>query len=187
MKKPTAPTPLVIGILALQGSFAEHVVMCERLGKKTKLIRSLADTKGVTACILPGGESTVMMKLLKSTRLDQWLITAAKKGMPLYGTCAGLIVLANLGLLDVQIDRNAYGPQLYSFEDEVTLSFPSSRESIPGIFIRAPRITLTGPRVKTLAIHGRDPVLVQQKNILASSFHPELTDNTSIHHYFCGI
>lgn len=173
-----------IGILALQGSFAEHALMVKEAGGTPKFIRSLADTDGVQACILPGGESTVLHKLLKSTGLDRWLVTVAKKGLPLYGTCAGLIVLADLGLIDIQVDRNAYGPQLYSFEDEISLKLPTDHYLLPAIFIRAPKITKLGSAVHVLATHEKDPVLVQQGKILAGSFHPELTKNNAIHRYF---
>ncbi|MFH0821085.1 MAG: pyridoxal 5'-phosphate synthase glutaminase subunit PdxT [Candidatus Peregrinibacteria bacterium] len=181
MQKPPAQTSGLIGILALQGSFAEHSATLEKLGVQVKLIRSLADVQDVTACILPGGESTVIMKLLKSTGLDQWLTSSAKAGMSIYGTCAGLIVLANLKLLYVRVSRNAYGPQLYSFEDQVRWG----KEIIPGIFIRAPHIISTGLNVQILATHDKNPVLVRQKNILACTFHPELTQNTKVHEYFC--
>ena len=190
MKKASANPSHIIGILALQGSFAEHMAMLVRIGVPAKLIRSRADTKNITACIIPGGESTTMMQMLKSTGLDQWLIASAKAGMPMYGACAGMIVLANLGLIDIQINRNAYGPQLYSFEDAVSFranAVSRGISSMLGIFIRAPRVLSASPKVQILAKHGRDPVLVRQKNILAGSFHPELTQNTSIHEYFCGM
>mgnify|MGYP001588097597 CR=1 FL=1 len=107
-------TPKTIGVLALQGSFAEHITMLTRLGAKAVPVRSLTDVKKFDGLIIPGGESTTIMQLLDSTELKAWLVQFAKAGKPIYGTCAGMIVLANLGLIDIEVERNAYGPQLYS-------------------------------------------------------------------------
>ena len=172
-----------IGVLALQGAFIEHARMIEKWGHKAAQVRSLADTKNLDAVILPGGESTTMAKLLKKTGLDKWLVKAAKKGMPIFGVCAGMILLSNqhLGLMDIDVARNAYGPQLDSFEDDVKLK---SGGKCHGIFIRAPKITHAGKDIEVLGRHGQAPVLVRQGNILAASFHPELTNNTQIHEYF---
>jgi 5'-phosphate synthase pdxT subunit len=173
-------TPRTVGILALQGSFSEHAQMIRSLGHEVRLVRSLEDVTGLSACILPGGESTTLMKLLKKTGLDEWLMQSAQSGLPLYGTCAGMIVLAKLGLIDIDVDRNAYGTQLHSFE--TTVDFQG--EKFPGIFIRAPKIVRHGKMVDTLSKEQGMPVLVRQKNVLAGSFHPELTGDGRIHEYF---
>ena len=185
-------TPKTIGVLALQGSFAEHITMLTRLGAKAVPVRSLTDVKKFDGLIIPGGESTTIMQLLDSTELKAWLVQFAKAGKPIYGTCAGMIVLANLGLIDIEVERNAYGPQLYSFEAPLSfpcplLSSPRRRGSIPGIFIRAPRVKTFKKGVHVLATHGKDPVLLEQKNILVGSFHPELTNDQKIHRYFLSL
>ena len=177
-------TPLTIGILALQGGFAEHADMLRQLGQEIRLIRSLEDTDGVDACILPGGESTTMMKLLEKTGLDKWLKESAEKGMPIYGTCAGMIVLGNLGLIDIEVDRNAYGSQLDSFEQDLDVSSFIDNIKFCGIFIRAPKLTSLGKAVETLITDGKTPLLVRQGKIMAGSFHPELTADGRIHKYF---
>jgi len=169
-----------IGIMALQGGFAEHAEMLERMGYETVLIRSLKDTEGVSACILPGGESTTLMQLLKKTELDEWLLEKTKMGMPVFGTCAGMIVLAKLGLIDVQVDRNAYGRQLSSFEADIDFM----GRNFPGIFIRAPKVINVGATVEVLSKENQTPVLLREKNILVGSFHPELTSDSKIHEYF---
>lgn len=172
--------PYTVGILALQGGFAEHADMARRLGYEVRLVRDLSDTQGISACILPGGESTTLMKLMAETKLDEWLKKAVHAGMPVFGTCAGLIVLGNLGLLDVEIDRNAYGPQLHSFETDVEFE----GKKFPAVFIRAPKITRLGKNVEVLATEGKNPALVRQKNVLAATFHPELTGDDRVHQFF---
>ena len=172
--------PRVVGILALQGSFVEHADMVRELGYEVRLVRNSKDAKGLSACIIPGGESTTLMKLLDKTGLDAWLKEFAEKGLPIYGTCAGMIVLAELGLMDVEVDRNAYGSQLSSFEASVDFQ----GKKFPGIFIRAPKVTKIGASVEILAKEGETPVLVKQNNVLAGSFHPELTEDNRIHKYF---
>lgn len=174
-----------IGIFALQGAFIEHQKMIEKLGVDTFLIRSLSDVKSgkIDGIILPGGESTTMKKLLSKTGLDKWLIENSKKELPIFGTCAGMIILADFGLIDVEIERNAYGGQLESFETALESKF----QQLNGIFIRAPKIKRIGDNVEVIAKHGDVPVLVRQKNILIASFHPELTDDERIHEYFLGM
>jgi pyridoxal 5'-phosphate synthase pdxT subunit len=191
-----------IGIIALQGSFIEHKKMLEKLDANVILIRDLPDieNKKIDGVILPGGESTTIIQLLKKTGLDKWLIWQAKLGIPIFGTCAGMIVLADLGLIDIDVERNAYGSQLDSFETKLRLETQNSpavrcferssdgklktRNLFPGIFIRAPKVKKTGARVKVLAYHKKTPVLVRQNNIMAVSFHPELTDDMRVHEYF---
>jgi 5'-phosphate synthase pdxT subunit len=174
----------VIGIFALQGSFQEHAEIVKKLGYEAKLIRDIEDTKGVEACIIPGGESTSIFMRLERSGLDKWLKESAANGMPIYGTCAGMIILAKLGLIDIKVDRNAYGSQLDSFEKELDVSQFIDNNSFCGIFIRAPKITFYGKKVRVLIHDGDIPLLVQQNNILAGSFHPELTDDMRIHKYF---
>ena len=176
----------LIAIFALQGAFIEHQRMMEKLGAEAFLVRSLADVRGKTidGVILPGGESTTMKKLLAQTGLGEWLQEEGKKGMPIFGTCAGLILLADFGLLDVTVDRNAYGSQLDSFEDTVVCNFGNGQFEINGIFIRAPKITSTGEGVEILARYKNIPVLVKQGNVIAASFHPELTKCDRIHRFF---
>ena len=180
----------IIGVFALQGSFVEHQKMFKKLGAEVLLIRDLSDVenKKLDGVILPGGESTTIKQLFKKTGLDKWLIEQGKKGLPIFGTCAGMIVLADLGLIDIDVERNAYGSQLDSFEDEVFLKSglhksPDFRNKFPGIFIRAPKINRVGTKVKVLARHKKTPVLVRQNNVIVGSFHPELTDDLRIHKY----
>lgn len=175
-----------IGILSLQGSFAEHKKMMDKLSTDVFLVNDLADvqSKQIDGIIFPGGESTTMKKLLKKTGLDKWIINQGKKGLSIYGTCAGMILLAEMGLIDVDIERNAYGGQLNSFETLLKFETNNLKFEIPGIFIRAPRINSFGDGVEVLAKYDNEPVLLKQKNIMISSFHPELTDNTRIHEYF---
>jgi len=173
-----------IGILALQGAFAEHGKMLEKLGCKVVYIRTLADAVGVDACVIPGGESTTMKSLMKQTGLDEWLIDKGESGLPIFGTCAGVIILKNLGLLNIDVERNAYGRQLDSFESDIVWS-PDSK--FHGIFIRAPKIISVGKDVEVLAKYKNNPVLIRQKNILGATFHPELADDARIHEYFLKI
>ena len=182
-----------IAILALQGSFVEHQTALQKAGAKGFLARTLEDVeKGKPdGIILPGGESTTMMMLLKEGGLLQWLIDSIQGGMPVMATCAGLILLSgsHLNLMDVEVDRNAYGSQLNSFEEEIALKLPSHLSPLTSnaIFIRAPRITKVGKGVEVLATANGDPVWVQEDNRLGLTFHPELCDDTTIHRYFIGL
>jgi len=170
----------IVGILALQGSFAEHAKMARELGHHVRLVRSPEDVTDISACILPGGESTTLTKLLIATGLNGWLKEAVQSGLPIFGTCAGMIVLAKFGLIDIEVERNAYGPQLYSFETPIEFQ----KKKFPGVFIRAPKIVRFGKAVDILSKDRGIPVLVRQKNVLASSFHPELTTDNRIHKFF---
>jgi 5'-phosphate synthase pdxT subunit len=165
-----------IGVLALQGGFSEHVQLLKSLGCAVREVRTVEDTKGLDALVLPGGESTTLLKLMGTTGLDKW---AKKTKLPMMATCAGLIVLAKLGRLDVEIERNAYGSQLDSFEAPLKLK----TGSFLGVFIRAPKIGRTGKMVEVLAKYD-SPVLVRQGNILGLTFHPELTKDSRIHELF---
>ncbi len=171
---------VIVGVLALQGSFAEHADMIKKLGCEVRLIREVGDTLGVTACILPGGESTTLLQLLEKSGLDVWLKESAKKGMPVYGTCAGMIILSELGLIDIEVERNAYGRQLSSFETEIEFA----GKKFPGVFIRAPKVSNYAPSVDVVAQESGTPVLLKQGKVMVGSFHPELTNDSRVHEFF---
>lgn len=169
-----------IGIFALQGAFIEHKQMIEKLGYKVVLVRDMKDVEDCEfdGIILPGGESTTMNKLLKKTGLYDWLVEFVKNGGTIFGTCAGMIILSQMGLIDIEVDRNAYGSQLDSFEDKITLE---DGKKFHGIFIRAPKIKSIGKGVKILGKHEKVPVFVNEKSVYVSSFHPELTGDSRVH------
>lgn len=189
---------LLIGVLALQGAFAEHIHALERLEVNTREVRTPDDLEGVHALIIPGGESTTIGKLLEITGLDD-AIRDRPGTLPLWGTCAGMILLGTdigdsgsrvggkqplLGLMDMQLRRNAFGSQLDSFE--TTLSAPAvAAYPVPAVFIRAPVIEEVGPGVEVLArlADGR-AVAARQDWYLATAFHPELTSDLAFHRYF---
>ena len=180
-----------IGVLALQGAFEEHCKALIRLDAKPKEIRSLADwTDSLDGLILPGGESTVMGKLLHELSLFDVVKNAVEGGLPTLGTCAGLILLAkdiaggnetHLACMDIKCKRNAYGRQLGSFS--AVAPFGHLGE-IPMVFIRAPFIEKASPKVEILAQVDGKIVAARQKNMLVTAFHPELTDDLSVHKYF---
>ena len=184
-----------VGVLALQGAFREHVAAVSRLGVAAREVRQLKDMDGIDAMIIPGGESTTMGKLLNEWQMLQPLRERIEQGMPVYGSCAGLILLCRviensdqprLGVLDATVRRNAFGRQVDSFETD--LAMPEiGPEPVPAVFIRAPIITGVGPGVKVLAEVKGQAVAVRQNNILATSFHPELTPDTRLHGYFLGM
>ena len=181
----------IVGVLALQGDFSEHLVALRKLNIPAIEVRTIQDIEQTAGIILPGGESTVIGKLLISTGLKDWIITHAQSGYAVYGTCAGAILIAqhvdsdySLKLIDITVKRNAYGRQLDSFDEPLdSKQFPK----LSGVFIRAPLIEHVGKDVQVLATHQQQPVLVQAGNILASSFHPELTDNLEVHRYFANL
>ncbi|HTP60159.1 MAG TPA: pyridoxal 5'-phosphate synthase glutaminase subunit PdxT, partial [Spirochaetia bacterium] len=179
-----------VGVLALQGSFAEHAEALRAAGASPVLVRLPAHLEGVAGLIIPGGESTTMGKLLVTTGLLEPLRAAVQNGMPVYGTCAGMILLARdiggldqplLGVMDIAVKRNAFGRQLDSFEE--ALSVPSlGTAPFRGVFIRAPLIEKTGAGVSVLATlpDGR-AVAARQGRLLATAFHPELTNDGRVH------
>ena len=188
---------LCVGVLALQGAFREHVAAVTRLGATAREVRQLKDIDGIDALIIPGGESTTMGKLLNEWNMLEPLRQRILDGMPVYGSCAGLILLCRdiensdqprLSVLDATVRRNAFGRQVDSFE--TNLSIPEiGADPLPAVFIRAPVITGVGAGVKVLAEVDGQAVAVRQNNILATSFHPELTPDTRMHSYFlsfCG-
>jgi 5'-phosphate synthase pdxT subunit len=169
-----------VGVLAVQGNFREHVAMLRRLGVDAVEVRKPEHLKDLDGLVVPGGESTTFMRLMRLYGLDE-AIRAFDR--PILGTCAGMIVLDrdHLGLVDVEVDRNAYGRQVASFEADLTLADDSS--PLRGVFIRAPRVRVTGD-VEVLAEHEGEPVLVRDGRILVASFHPELTEDTRVHELF---
>lgn len=184
--------PLQIGILALQGDYDAHRRILEGLDARTKLVRGAPDLAGIDGLLLPGGESTVMSRLCERYDLAAPLQKIIEAGMPVFGTCAGLIFLAKeiegassnfeqtgLGVLDVRVARNAYGTQIESFETEVFV--PALEETIRAVFIRAPQIRAVGESVEILASYGNAPVLVRQNGIMALSFHPEIAGENRLH------
>ncbi|HZX20096.1 MAG TPA: pyridoxal 5'-phosphate synthase glutaminase subunit PdxT [archaeon] len=180
-----------IGVLALQGDFAEHIQLLKSMKIPAIEVRNKSDLEKCSALIVPGGESTTISKLLVSTGLDFEIKKRVSKGMPFYGTCAGAIIAAKtipgekefipLNLIDVEIKRNAFGRQTDSFETELDVK---GIGKMNGIFIRAPIIVKTGKGIELLASFDGKPVLVRKKNILLGSFHPETEGNTKLHEYF---
>src|SRR3989344_5679369 len=179
-----------IGVLALQGDFKEHIEMLKKCRVNAIEVRMPEDLKDVNGLIIPGGESTAIGKLMKQYNLDREIIKKHKRGMALYGTCAGAILLAKeivgskqprLNLLDVSIKRNDYGRQADSFEAELKIH---GIGHFNGIFIRAPVIEKVSNGIKILYELNNNPVLVQKENILASTFHPELANDVRVHEYF---
>jgi len=182
---------LKIGILAIQGDFEAHAKVLERLGVEYVYVRTPEDLKDVDGLILPGGESTTHMKLLVETGLEKTIREMAAKGCALFGTCAGAILLArdvkgpeqkSLGLMDMTVVRNAYGRQLSS--DVFLLPTKLKDEPLEMVFIRAPLIEKIGAGVEVLAERDGKPVLVEQGRMMAATFHPELTEDTTIHEHF---
>lgn len=165
----------MIGVLALQGGFLEHELVLGELGLPFK--RVVGPEPGLTGLIIPGGESTVMDQFMRQYGWVEWLQKVASD-FPIYGTCAGLILLARHGLLDVKVDRNAYGRQLASFVATVNVK---GLGQLKGAFIRAPKILRVGEAVDILAEHEGVPVLVRQGQVWGSSFHPELVGETALH------
>ena len=170
-----------IGVLAVQGNFREHAAMLRRLGAEPVEVRKPYELRGLDGLVIPGGESTTFMRLMRLYGLEE-----AVRGFerPVLGTCAGLIVLdrAHLGLLDVDVARNAYGRQVASFEADLELA--GEDEPLRGVFIRAPRVEHAGEGVEVLAKLDGEPVLLRQGRFLAATFHPELTDDTRVHELF---
>jgi 5'-phosphate synthase pdxT subunit len=183
-----------VGILAVQGDFELHAKMLERLGAAWKLVKCPADLAGAAALIMPGGESTTMLKFFVEEGLGPAVKDFAAEGKPIFGTCAGAILLArevlnppqdHLSLLDITIERNAYGRQIDSSVQQGECPEISDRP-VEMVFIRAPIIRRVGEGVRVLGRSGGLPVLVEQGNILAATFHPELTTDETIHRYFVG-
>jgi len=173
--------PLRIGVLAVQGNFREHAAVLRRLGAEPVEVRLPEHLEGLDGVILPGGESTAITRLMALYGLDDALRSF---DAPIFGTCAGMIVLGrdHLGLADIRVRRNAFGRQVHSFEADLDIGHGD--EPVRAIFIRAPWIEEAGPDVDVLAEVDGHPVLARQGRILVAAFHPELTDDTRIHELF---
>lgn len=181
-----------IGVLALQGDFSKHAEAVRTIGGETVEVREATDLERADGLIIPGGESTVIGKLLARYGLIDPVKRFAATGKPVFGTCAGAILLSAcvekyeqtcLGLLDIQVLRNGYGRQIESFETNITV--PALGEiPLRAVFIRAPVITAVGKGVEVLAEHKGIPVFVRQGAVMAAAFHPELSGDTRIHEYF---
>jgi 5'-phosphate synthase pdxT subunit len=170
-----------IGVLAVQGNFREHAAMLRRLGADVVEIRRPEQLDGLDGLVIPGGESTAIGRLIRLYGLEEAIRRFAR---PVFGTCAGMILLDcdHLGLVDVRVRRNAYGRQTSSFEADLALA--GDEQPLRGVFIRAPRVAELGPEVDVLAEHDGEPVLLRQGRFLVASFHPELTDDTRVHRRF---
>jgi len=187
-----------IGVLALQGDFAAHLRALADRGVTGREVRGEADLADVDGIVLPGGESTTVLSLLRGTSLEAALVQRIASGTPVLATCAGLILLARevrnprqdaLALLDVTVERNAYGRQRDSVVLPLQVEDPAElgSDTLEGVFIRAPRIVATGGGVKVLARRDGDPVLVRQGRILAATFHPELSPASPVIHRFLAL
>jgi 5'-phosphate synthase pdxT subunit len=182
-------SPVRAGVLALQGDFREHAAALLAAGAEVVLVRKAEQLDGIDALVIPGGESTTIGKLAERYGLMEPMRTAIEGGLPTLGTCAGMIFLAGattssaaqpqLGVLDVVVERNAFGPQVESFE--APLDVKGIDGPVHAVFIRAPWIEKVGSGVEILAEHGGHPVAVRQGSIVATSFHPELTGDTRFH------
>ena len=189
-------TKLRIGVLALQGAFIEHMAVLERLGVDAVAVRLPEQLVGLDGLIIPGGESTAIGKLMTTYGLLEPVRRTIEAGTPVYGTCAGMILLARdigrhdqplLGEMDIAVERNAFGRQLDSFEED--LSIPAlGPEPFHAVFIRAPSITCVGDGAQELArLHDGTVVAAQQGTLLATAFHPELSSDTRMHEYFIAM
>ncbi|MFV8380292.1 pyridoxal 5'-phosphate synthase glutaminase subunit PdxT [Corynebacterium hindlerae] len=192
---------MIIGVLAVQGGVAEHERTLDELGVEHRQVRRVAHLEGLDGIILPGGESTTISKLLELGGLLEPLKDAIRGGLPAYGTCAGMILLSSeildtradaqcLGGLDITVRRNAFGRQVDSFE--ATLDFSGIADPVPAVFIRAPWVERVGEGVDVLATVPNGPaagaiVAVRSGNVMATSFHPEVSGDTRVHDYFLDI
>ena len=186
----------VVGVLSLQGDFEQHRVKFAALGAEAREVRTADDLKQVSALVIPGGESTAMTKLMSPelrAALQDFVMVK-----PVWGTCAGMIMLSQdasdprvqpLGAMEIDVDRNGFGRQVHSFEADLRVSpdLGEPEQPLHGVFIRAPRLRGYAPNVKPLVWLGDEPVAVRQDNRLASSFHPELSEDDRLHRYFLSM
>lgn len=190
--------PGAVGVVAVQGDFQKHVEAFVRCGvplERVRHLRSPEDLEGVERVVLPGGESTTVGLLMRRFGLDVALIEAAKRGIPVWGTCMGMILMAReivgyphqycLDLLDVAVRRNAFGAQVHSFEAPVKVSF--LQEPLLGVFIRAPVVESVGPGVEAICEFEGKIVGVKQRKMIGTSFHPELTEDVRFHRWFLAL
>jgi len=182
-----------IAVLALQGDFAAHARRLREIGLDSFEARKPEELERAAGLVVPGGESTTLWKFFESAPWEDAIRRFAATGRPVLGTCAGAIVLARevthpaqkgMGLLDMTVERNAYGRQVDSFVGEVDA--PDFGRALPAVFIRAPRIRRVGPGVEVIATRSGEPVLVRQENVFAATFHPELTSDTTVHELAFG-
>lgn len=182
-----------LGVLGLQGDYAAHGAMLERLGVAWRVVKKPSQLDAVDGLILPGGESTTLIKLLDSSGLWQAIGDFAAAGRPIFGTCAGMILVAkdvsnpaqrSLELIDIGVERNGYGRQIDSAEVEGLFRGADGEHAMDMVFIRAPRITRLGAEVEALAECRGDVVMARQGHVVVASFHPELTDDLTAHRYF---
>lgn len=182
-----------IGVLALQGAVREHVTILRQLGIETCIVKTEKDLNGLSGLILPGGESTAISLLADGGFLPR-LQALASAGFPMFGTCAGMILLASeiegrssgyIGAIHITVSRNASGRQVDSFE--TVLNIEEIGSDVPAVFIRAPYITQHGQAVQPMAYYNGQCVMAREANIFVSSFHPELTEDTRVHEYFVGM
>jgi pyridoxal 5'-phosphate synthase pdxT subunit len=185
-----------VGVLALQGAAARHIAAVERLGVVAFAVRTEAQLHEADALIVPGGESTTMSMLLESQGLFEPIAERIDSGMPVLGTCAGMILLASevvdgrsdqrsFGAVDIRVRRNAYGRQVDSFETELVVA--DLGRPLHAVFIRAPRVEAVGPGVEVLAAVDGSPVLCVERNVMVAAFHPELTDDVRLHEKFLSL
>jgi pyridoxal 5'-phosphate synthase pdxT subunit len=201
----------VIGVLALQGAFREHINAIKKCGAQAKEIKFPEQLDGIDGLIIPGGESSTIYKLIQKYKFKPALERFYRQEKPIFGTCAGLILLAKevtndsfgLGYIDITVDRNAYGRQVDSFEQLVDLELgpnaintrdfklgttpDDTNNKFKAVFIRAPKIEKTGEKVQNLCTLDQIPILARQENVLVCAFHPELTDDLRIHQYFINM
>ena len=185
-----------IGVLSVQGDFAEHSQVLDRIGVEVTEVRLPQQLDDLDGLIIPGGESTTIVQLIDIYGFRQHLFDKVKEGLAVWGTCAGMIVVASklkdkrpapLGLMDIVVTRNAFGRQVDSFETDIEFDGIAG-PAFHAVFIRAPAVDSIGPHVIVLAeLDNGTPVAVQQDRLLATSFHPELTDDTRVHEYFLSI
>ena len=187
---------LTVGVVAIQGDFAKHVALLKELNVTAREVRLPKDLEGIDALIMPGGESTTFRHLFDLYGLAEPIAALASSGVPTWGTCAGMIMMASeltdrrpkpLGLMDVTVSRNAYGRQVDSFVIDINFSILGD-EPFHAVFIRAPAVTRIGPGVEVLGeLPDGTPVALRQGNLLVTSFHPELTRDTRFHQYFLSL
>lgn len=182
-----------VGVLALQGAFREHMLVLEALGAATVAVRLPEQMEGIDGLVIPGGESTAIAKLMRTYGFYEAIRDRSAAGMAVWGTCAGAILMAReigdarpdqepLALMDIVVQRNAYGRQVDSFE--APLRFQHIEEPYPGVFIRAPYVESVGAGVEVLAEHDRRIVAAREGRLLATTFHPELTGDPRVHRFF---
>jgi len=186
-----------VGVLSLQGAFREHIEKIKKCGASAVEIKFPGQLEYIDGLIIPGGESTTIKKLLKEYKFREDLDKFYKSGEPIFGTCAGLVLISRniegegkgMGYINVDVRRNAYGRQIDSFEEMVSLNFNGviDYKKFRAIFIRAPRILRTGSNVRIIAELNGEPVLVRFRNVMAGTFHPELTDDLRVHKYFLNM